>query len=173
MASRGITTKAHLLSEIHYTWAALGSLLARLSEPQMTAIHDEQGWAIRDHLTHIAAWEDSVVVFLQGKPRYEALGIDQALFDSGSFDEMNEVIQRLRKHLSLPEAMAQLKSTHSRLLALLEPLSDADLNQPVRHFLSSSPATDGRRAMDLIYDNTADHFSEHLAWIEALVARPR
>ena len=170
MADSSITTKAHLVAEIDKSWAALNSLLAQLSETQMTVAHDEHGWAVKDHLTHIAAWEDSVVVFLQGKPRYEALGIDQALFESGSFDEMNAVIQRLRKHLSLPEAMAQLKSIHDRLMSLLQPLSDADLNQPVRHFLPSSPATDRRRAMDLIHDNTADHFSEHLAWIEALIA---
>ncbi|OGR25581.1 MAG: hypothetical protein A2139_14380 [Desulfobacca sp. RBG_16_60_12] len=170
MASRNITTKAHLLSVIHAAWDALQSFLAPHSETQMTTAHDEHGWAVKDHLTHVAAWEESVVAFLQGKPRYQALGVDQALFEGGSFDEMNEVIQRLRQHLSLPEAMAQLESTHTRLISLLEPLSDADLNQPVRHFLSSSPDTDQRRAMDLIYDNTADHYSEHLAWIEALVA---
>ena len=169
MADLGITTKAHLLAEIDKAWATLNSLLARLSETQMIAAHDEHGWAVKDHLTHIAAWEDSVVVFLQGKPRYEALGIDQALFESGSFDAMNEVIQWSRKHLSLPEAIAQLQSTHTRLMSLLQPLSDADLIQPLRHFLPSSPATDRRRAMDLIYDNTADHFSEHLAWIDAHV----
>jgi len=172
MASRSVTTKADLVSVIDKAWDALHSSLARLSETQMTASHDEQGWAVKDHLTHIAAWEDSVVAFLQSRPRHEALGIDQALFEGGSFDEMNEVIQRLRKHLSLPEAIAQLKSTHTRLMSLLEPLSDADLNLPVRHFLASSPATDRRRAMDLIHDNTADHYSEHMVWIEALVARP-
>ena len=170
MADPGITTKALLLSEIDRSWAALNSLLAGLSETKMTAAHDEHGWTVKDHLTHMAAWEDSVVVFLQGKPRCGALGVDEALFESGSFDGMNEIIQRLRQHLSLPEAMAQLKSTHTRLMSLLQPLSDADLNQPLRHFLPTSPATDRRRAMDLIHDNTADHFSEHLAWIEALVA---
>ena len=173
MASRNITTKAQLFSVIQVAWDALQSFLAGHSETQMTTVHDEQGWAVKDHLTHIAAWEDSVVAFLQGKPRYEALGIDRALFESGSFDEMNEVIQRLRQPLSLPEAMAQLKNTHTRLMSLLGPLSDADLNLPVRHFLSSSPDTDRRRAMDLIHDNTADHYTEHLAWIEALVARPK
>ena len=173
MASRSITTKAHLSSVIDKSWDALHSFLARHSETQMTAAHDGQGWSVRDHLTHMAAWEDSVVAFLQGKPRHEALGLDQTLFEGGSFDDMNEVIQRLRKHLSLPEAMTQLKSTHTRLMALLEPLSDADLNLPVRHFLSSSPDTDRRRAMDLIHDNTADHYTEHLAWIEALVARAK
>jgi hypothetical protein len=173
MASRNITTKAQLFSVIQGAWDALQSFVAGHSETQMTTAHDEQGWAVKDHLTHIAAWEESVVAFLQGKARYEALGVDQTLFEGGSFDEMNEVIQRLRGHLSLPEAMAQLKSTHTRLMSLLEPLSDADLNLPVRHFTSSSPDADRRRAMDLIHDNTADHYTEHLAWIEALVARPK
>ena len=42
-----------------------------LSEEQMTTIHDPQGWAAKDHLVHIAAWERSVAVFLQGRPRHE------------------------------------------------------------------------------------------------------
>jgi hypothetical protein len=172
MVDRGFSTKSQLFAEIDKAWAALECYLARLSEAQMTTVHDEHGWTVRDHLTHMAAWEDSVVFFLQGKPRYEALGVEESLFSNGPFDDMNEVIQQLRKDLSLAEATAQLQSTHGQLMSLLQPLTDADLNHPLRHYLPSSPASDRRRAIDLIRDNTAGHFSEHLGWIEALVAAP-
>lgn len=172
MADRTITMKTQLLAEIHKAWVALIAALARLTEAKMTAVHDEHGWSVKDHLTHMAAWEESVVFFLQGRPRNEALGVEESLFASGSFDEMNDVIQELRKGLSLAEAIAQLRSTHDDLMTSLQLLTDADLSQPLRHDHPNSPASDRRLAIDLIRDNTADHFSEHLAWIEALVRIP-
>jgi len=172
MANHGVSTKSQFLAEIDKAWAAFNSHLARLSEVQMTTIHDEHGWTVKDHLTHMAAWEDSVVFFLQGRPRNEALGVEEPLFANGSFDEMNDVIQELRKALPLAVAIAQLQDTHKRLMSLLQPLTDADLNQPLRHYLPSSPDSDRRLAIDIIRDNTVDHFSEHLAWIEALVSPP-
>jgi hypothetical protein len=172
MTNPSNSTKAQLLTEINKPWDALNSYLARLTEPQMTTIHDEHGWTVKDHLTHLAAWEDSVVYFLQGKPRHEALGVEESLSARGSFDEMNAVIQQLRKSLSLAEATAQLRNTHANLLSLLQAMTDTDLNRPLRHYLPSSPAGDRRHTIDLIRDMAVDHFSEHLGWMEALVSAP-
>jgi hypothetical protein len=169
MADLGIPTKGELMAEVGAAWALLHTSLARLSEAEMTTLHDSQGWTVKDHLTHIAAWEASVVSFLQGRPRHEGLGVDPSLYSNASFDDINAVIQTQRKDLSLEEATAQLQANHRRLLDLLEPLTDADLAQPLSHFLPGSPADDRRRAFDIVRDNTSAHFSEHLAWIEALV----
>ncbi len=170
MADRTIKTKAQLLAEIERAWDALNAYLAPMTDAQMTGVNDEHGWSVKDHLVHIAAWEDSVVFFLQGKSRYEALGVDETLFANGGFVEINDVIQELRKGLSFGEAIAQLHDTHAKLMALLHPLTDADLNEPLQHFFPSSPASDQRLAIDLIRDNTADHFLEHLGWMKVLVA---
>jgi hypothetical protein len=44
--------------------------------------------------------------------------------------------------------------------------------QPYRRYLPDEPGRDdGPPAIDLIYGNTADHFADHLAWIETLVDR--
>ena len=171
MTDRITSMKAGLMLEIETTWAALHSTLARLSEDEMTEVHDRAGWTVKDHLTHITAWEESVISFLQGLPRHEGLGVDQALYSNGSFDDINAVIQELRKSLTLEQATAQLHAIHLSLMRLLEPLSEADLAQPLRHFLPGSPVDDARRAIDIVRDNTSSHFSEHLVWIEALVRR--
>lgn len=160
--------KAELLAEIDKAWVALNSHLGHLSDVQMTAIYDEKGWTVRDHLTHLTAWEDSVAFLLQGRPRHKALQIEESLFASGSFDDMNNVIQEQRKGLSLNQAIAQLRSTHDKLMRALQPLTETDLERPLRHFLPSSPPSDDRSLAELIRDNTADHFSEHLTWIRAL-----
>ena len=169
MTEQLITTKAVLLPEIERQWAALQTALARLSETQMTTLYDAQGWSVKDHLVHLAAWERSVVFFLQGKQRHEGLGVDETTYLDSTDDEINAVIQPQRKHLALAEVLAQLADTHEQLWALLQPLTDADLNLPYRHFLPDEPGEgDGPPAINVIYGNTAHHFAEHLAWIETL-----
>ena len=161
--------KAELLAEIDKAWVALNSHLGHLSDAQMTAIYDENGWTVKDHLTHMTAWEDSVAFLLQGRPRHKALQVEESLFAGGSFDDMNSVIQQQRKGLSVDQAIAQLRSTHDKLMRALQPLTETDLERPLRHFLPGSPTSDERSVAELIRDNTADHFSEHLTWIRTLV----
>jgi hypothetical protein len=68
-------TKEFLLEEIDKAWKDLNRFLDNLSSDQMTAITDSQGWNVKDHLSHIAAWERSINFFLQGKERFDGLGI--------------------------------------------------------------------------------------------------
>ncbi|MFL5734652.1 MAG: ClbS/DfsB family four-helix bundle protein, partial [Chloroflexia bacterium] len=105
-------TKAELANEIGETWTQLNEALDRLTPEQMTTIRDPQGWAVKDHLTHMAAWERSVVVFMQGRPRYEGLGVDEQLWETGTEDEMNAAIQRAHKEEALSEALAELREVH-------------------------------------------------------------
>jgi hypothetical protein len=169
MTEQRITTKAALLPEIERQWTALQAALGLLSEAQMTSLYDTQGWNVKDHLIHLAAWERSVVFFLQGKPRYEGLGVDEAVYLNRTDDEINAVIQPQWKDLPLAEALSQLRSTHEQLWTLLQPLTDMDLNRPYRHYLPDEPVEgDGPPAIDVIYGNTAHHFAEHLVWIESL-----
>jgi hypothetical protein len=73
-------TKADLLHEIDDAWSTLTAALDELTEAQMTDVQDAAGWTVTDHLMHIAAWERSVVVFLQGQPRHVGLGIEEHLY---------------------------------------------------------------------------------------------
>ena len=170
MAEPRVKTKAALLSDIERAWAALDTALGRLTEAQLTTPADAQGWTAKDHIIHMTAWERSVVFFLQDQPRHAGLGVDEALYRRGNADEINAVIYWQRHKLPLADALAQFRDVHQQLLALLQPLTDADLLKPYRHYLPAEPGEgDGPLAVNVIYWNTADHFSEHLAWIEALV----
>jgi hypothetical protein len=171
MAERQMTTKAELLAETERSWSALNAAIARMTESQITTLKDEQGWTIKDHIIHLAAWERSVVFFLQGKPRHEGLGVDEAIYRKGDDDAINAVIQKQRSDMSLSQALAELRNTHAQLLALLEPLTDDDLSRRYRHYLPDEPGDgDGPPAMNVIKGNSASHFAEHLAWIEALAS---
>jgi uncharacterized protein len=166
-----IRTKAELMASIDESWRDLNLALEQLGEAGLTSHQDSQGWTVKDHIGHVAAWERSARYFLEGKPRYEALGVDEALFLEGDDDKINAAIHEQQQHRSAAELLAELRREHGRLAALLEPMSDDDLQKPLRHYDPNvTSAAADRPVLNLIYGNTADHFREHQKWIEALAA---
>lgn len=168
MTKRPANTKAELLATIEPAWVTLNAALDRLTDRQKTTIKDAQGWTVKDHLIHMAAWERSVIFFLQGQPRHAGLGVDQALYKNGSTDDINAAIFQQRKAMPLSEAMAQFADVHQQLIELIQPLTDNDLQKSYRDYLPDESGDD-RLAIDVIYSNTTGHFREHLDWIETLV----
>jgi hypothetical protein len=163
------TTKAQLLADIDRDWGALHAYLAQLTEEQMTAVHDQEGWSVKDHLAHLAAWEESILVLFQDKPRHQGLGVAEELYAGGSFDAVNAAIYEQRKNRPLGQVLSQLQGIHDQLMALLQPLSDDDLNRPASSYFRRLTPAERRRLADLVRENTAEHYAEHLDWIEALV----
>ncbi len=159
-------TKADLTREIDDAWTSLTATLDGLTAAQMAGLRDGVGWTVTDHLVHIAAWERSVVVFLQGKPRHTGLGIDVHLYRTGDED----AIQRQRQDVTAA-AVAELRAVHAELLHLLAPLHDDDLYQASSTYQpADTDELDERPIIGMIYSNTANHFREHQAWIAQLVA---
>jgi hypothetical protein len=164
--------KAELEAAIQRTWAALHAALQRLTDEQMTQLRDAQGWTVKDHLYHLASWERTVVYLLQNRPRHEAMGIDAALFQAGPVDAINAAVYQQGKNLSLGEVRTQFQEVHWHLLELLGLLSDAELQRPLRSYLPDEPGEgDGPPAIQVIQNNSCDHYVEHQGWIEALVTQ--
>src|SRR5262245_33861769 len=128
-------TKAQLLKETDHAWSELNAALDRLTDEQMIGIRDPQGWAVKDHLTHLTAWERSMVFLFHGEPRHEGLGVDEKLYLEGDEDELNAAIQSRYKDLTVAEARANLHEVHGQLMRLVEPMSDEDLMKPYSYFL--------------------------------------
>ena len=165
-----MSSRTELLERIETAWADLLSFLDGLSDRQMTEVRDDQGWNVKDHIIHMAAWEESVAYLFEGRPRHEALGIDESQFANASFDEINAIMRDQRKRTDLSSALAEFRRVHGGLVAHMQALSDADLKEQVATFFPQAPTSDERQVLDLLYDNTAHHFAEHLGWIKALVA---
>jgi hypothetical protein len=168
MTDLEISTKDGLKAVIDRGWKNLSQAIDRLDPLAMTRFRDAQGWNGVDHLLHLAAWERSVVFFLQGKPRHEGLGIEKAVYLDRDFDAMNAVIQAQGTPMTLDEARKQLEAVHADLMRLFAPLSDADLLRSYRGYLPDEPGIEGegRPAFRVIYANTTEHYIEHLEWIE-------
>lgn len=169
MSEELVTTRATLLAHIERDWQALHSLLDRLDMEQLTAIRNTDGWSIKDHIAHLAAWENSVVAFLTGKPRHESLGVSESLFLSEDLDAMNLVIFQAHHDEPLNQVRAEFHKTHIRLLELLAPLTDDDLKKPYRHYLPHEPGDGNWPAINTVYGNTAHHYRTHQNWIEMML----
>ncbi len=167
MSENRVTAKKVLMEHIERDWSVLNRLLNHLSETQWLDVKNADGWATKDHIAHLTVWERSVIAFLSGRPRHEALQVAQELYLSGDFDAINLVIFQQHQHDPLEQVQARFQATHAELLHLIELLTDEDLNQPYAHYLPDEPGDgEGPPAINLIYGNTAHHYREHQVWIE-------
>jgi len=170
MTNLQATNKAELLAQMDRTWNAFITTLDKLTPEQMIIHKDPQGWTIKDHLCHLTIWERSEVSLLQGRPRHEALGVEETLYLTGTEDEINAVIQQQHKNISLEKALAQLRVTHQELVGLLQTLPDQDLQKLYHHFLPNEISEeDGTQELQVAFNNIASHFAEHHRWIQALI----
>lgn len=161
--------KARLLEEINASWAALTDVLDALTAAQLTGLTDAAGWTVADHLTHLAAWVDWTVGLIDGVPGWQALGIPQAAY-GGDQDAENEAVRRSRAGKPAAEGLAGLRAAHERVLARLEGLTDARLAAPYRERRDDDPPETALPPLaDVLYSETAGHYTEHLDWIRALV----
>lgn len=163
-------TVNELLGEIDAEWTELQLFLDGLSPAQLTGPVDAVGWTAKDHLSHLAAWEGSLVALFQGKPRHEALGIDKPLFESDDYDASNAAIRQLHAGESIGEVLGNLNQTHEALLAELNKLSDDDLRKPQAAFLPDDSDADGSYPVgSLVRGDTVEHYGEHQEYIAKIV----
>src|SRR5574341_1887017 len=65
--------------------------MVKLSDAQLTA-PGKDGWAIKDHLAHLAAWEAGTTALVRGESRYAAMGLDLGKLAPDDFDAINQQI---------------------------------------------------------------------------------
>lgn len=163
-----VLSKAALLERIRHYRAALDETIAGLDERQLTQPGPE-AWAVKDHLAHLATWEQGVVDLLKRKPRFAAMGVEQAFQEGKSETEINDLIFRQNRDLTVGEVLAKFEQVHAAMMGILENLSEADLHRSYSDFV---PGGDEQRTDPVIYwviGNTYAHFDEHTAYIRRLL----
>ncbi len=171
MSNAKINAQAQLDAAVQSAWSDLETFLAMVKDNDATA-RDAKGWTVKDHVTHMAVWGDSVAVLFRGGSRHEALGIEEDFYSTASFDQINEIIRQRESHLSLSQSIDRLREVHRELMKGVHSLPEADLARTVRDVFPLAPRTDDRRVVDLILENTAAHYIEHLPWMKELVVGP-
>lgn len=161
-------TVAELLRDIDAAWNALNGAIAQLSDAQMTGPTDAAGWTVKDHLAHLAAWENSVLVILRDRrPQHEGLGVDKATWDGEDIDVTNEAVRRDNANAPLDEVLIRLETVHAQLVQTIREMTDAELRLPVDHWVSGGGDFP---VVHKITGNTSEHYPEHREWMLAIVA---
>lgn len=163
-----ITTRDQLMPEMDRAWNDLQALVSAADDSALMDYTDPAGWSARDHLAHLAAWENGVLVMLRdGRPQWEGLGIDQSLLESDGYDDMNEVIRQQTVDWSLGQVMAHLAEVHTELTRVVEGLSPDDLQRPCSDYVAGGQDF---AVIHKIDGNGPHHFDEHRVYIERILA---
>ncbi len=162
--------KTELMERIHGSRAELERLVNRLDAEQATAPGSD-GWSVKDHLAHVAMWEQSLLALLEGRSRSAAIGVDQGTYETTDTDGLNAILHERCKALSLADALSLFRRSHEQVLAVLASMSDEDLFRPYSHYQPGDPPHNADPVVGWVAGNTFDHYAEHIGWIRALLAR--
>jgi uncharacterized damage-inducible protein DinB len=167
--------KAELIARIAQARVALADAIAPLSDEQLVTAGPYEGWSVKDHLAHLAAWERGIAALLRRAPRYEAMGVDRDTYlNARSADDVNAVIHAATKDRPLADVLASLKSAQEELLDALAPLSDDDLRKTYSYYQPDEPGEDsGAPIVKWVAGNTYEHYAEHQEWLGASVSQRR
>jgi hypothetical protein len=150
----------------------LEKTLEGLSDAQLTS-PGKDGWSIKDHLMHIAVWEQGIVALLNKQSRYAAMGLsrDEWRIEYPDFDnKTNALIHERTKSRTLAEVRAAFHDSHQQMLDVLARLTEDDLLKPYSHYAPDEPDDgDKRPAFAWIAGNTYGHYAEHREWIQELI----
>ena len=162
-----MTEPNSVIAPIEKSWMELNSLVDSLG-PSGLSMSGADGWAVKDHLIHIAAWEHSLIALLEGADRHRAMGVGPEVDET---DAINAAVWGMHRNKTPEEALEYFRQTHALLLKLLRNISDDDLRLPYNHYQPHEPreAGDNRPALDWVAGNTYDHYAEHIDWINQLV----
>ena len=148
--------KTELLARIRAARTELENTISGLDDAALSAPGPE-GWAVKDHLAHLAAWSRKVLSNMDGITSPAALGVPEDVYQRGDWVEINEIVRAPDKDRPAADIVAEYRSAHAALLARIEALPEADLFGP------------DDKLRNNIRGNSYDHDHEHQPWIEAVI----
>ncbi len=162
-------TRAELIRRIEEGRRHLDQMLSTLTDEQLTTPGGPDGWSVKDHLAHLAAWETGQAAMLRRENRWVAMGYGET--EPTDTDEINAVIYKLNKNRSLPEVRAALDDAHQQLIRAINNLSEADLFKTYSYYQPQEPGEDdGQPIWPRIVGNSFGHYEEHEPWIKEVLA---
>jgi Protein of unknown function (DUF1706) len=153
------------LSRIEAGWNQLVELVNQVEDAAGLNKVGADGWTVKDHLAHVAAWEHSLLALIEGRDRSGAMGLHEPLEE---IDAINEAIRKLHATDTGDEALGYFRDSHAQLMAAIGKLDDADLGKPYSHYQPGDP-DEKRPVVGWVAGNTYEHYAEHIDWINHLL----
>lgn len=167
------TNKTELLAEIERAHQDMVRYLASLTDAEKTAPILDEGWSIKDSLSHLVAWEKLTVDWLERSLQGEHVRRYVPGFIYNSPEEHEPVMLALNQHLyeqtrerALADVVQDFRAAHRAIYDFVTQMEERDIFDPDRF-----PGREGSPARDMIAGNTYGHYDEHLGWIQISRAR--
>lgn len=158
-----------VLEGVERAWASLGGAVEDLDD-DLLLVTGPEGWSVKDHMAHVAAWQLSLAALLDRRDRHRALGV--AGTGPTDFDAKNAILHRRLAGLVPDEVRALLRGSHELVLRALYGLGDDDLNLPYADFQPSDPRPDrDQPVVGWVGGMAIGHVEEHVGYIQALLGR--
>lgn len=157
-----------LVIAIERAWRPYEEYIRALAPGQLDGPTDEVGWIVKDHITHVAAWEGGIRSLLQGEPRHEGMGIsedDLALEDE---DEINERIRQAHADMTAEDVVEESVLRHEGFIMELEALPSEAVYRKRSEFTHQDDP-DGMFFGEWVWNNSGAHFREHLKYIRRIL----
>jgi hypothetical protein len=154
-----------LTSQIARDRAALDAVVDSLDDERLTTPGHE-GWSVKDHLSHIAAWERMIVAHLRNCTDHEVVGMDEAAYARASLQELNDRLYELHRDEPAGVLRAEYRAAHLAIVACIRQLPEERFAEV---YWPDDPSR--KTVLDKIAGDTYLHYREHLEWIRELLAR--
>ncbi len=164
IAAKGFT-KTMLLDKLQKGWDEINTFFDDLTDEQKTKLTDAAGWSVKDHVIHLAEWEDGFTALLDKKDRRTYMDIDEATWGSGD-DPINAVLQKRYQDLTWDEVIQKRQAIHNKLLQQINAMSDETLQASYSAYNPASKTT--YPINQLIGGSTFSHYADHLPWMTAI-----
>jgi hypothetical protein len=129
------TSKSKLIHQIRQERAQWDELLAAVGTERMINPEFAGGWSFKDLMTHIMAWREREMAYLEAAQQ----GLDPAppawwhdLGEGATTDQINQWIYDRDHNRSLDEVIQASRQQFMRLETLVDSLSEKELTDPRR-----------------------------------------
>jgi uncharacterized damage-inducible protein DinB len=154
------------MPRIEAAWSRLVELVDQVQAAGGLDRVGADGWSVKDHLAHVAAWEHSLLALIEGRDRLAGMGLREPVDENT--DAVNEAVRKLHETDTADEVLGYFRDSHAQLVAALGKLSDADLEQPYSHYQPSDPKQ-ANPVVNWVAGNTYEHYAEHIGWINQMI----
>jgi len=171
MADDDLPGKDALFEAMVQSRTRVQEVVDRLGEARLTGPTDAAGWTGKDHLSHLTAWERSLVSWLKGGTRAAGLGVGEDLFDSRDTQAVNEAARQATRDQSLDEVLADHDRIRAELREQVASMSRDNLLRPYSHYPPDDPAATVPPVYRRVLRVVGSHVDDHLGYIKAIAAQ--
>jgi hypothetical protein len=157
-----------VVGRIEAAWDELADLVAPMDDVALAAPGPD-GWAVKDHLVHVGAWEHWLLALFEHRDRMAAMGLGS--LKTKAIDDVNDAVWKLHRGDTPQQAIAYFRKAHQELMAVMRRQAPGDFERPYSPVFANAEGAGAQQpVLVAVAGNTYDHYAEHVGWIKERLA---